>query len=278
MSYLDPIIRAAKKSAVVRDGDFESNGILMCGECKGAKQASVNIGGERHVVPCMCECEQKRWEDQRSKERAEDERLRIKALRTAGLHDKSIEVMRFENDDGHNTKALNMAKRYVDAWSEVRANNIGMLLWGDTGNGKTFTAGCIANALIGRGVPVLMTSFPRILSALNGMFNQDKAAYIDNMSHYPLLILDDLGAERETSYGAEQVYSVIDARYKAKKPLIVTTNLSLGEVQNPKSMDYKRIYDRVLEMCTPFKYAGRSKRETIAAAKLETVKRIVGGG
>ena len=50
----------------------------------------------------------------------------------------------------------------------------------------------------------------------------------------PLLILDDFGMERGTEYGLEQVYSVIDSRYRSGKPLIATTNLTLEELQHPQ--------------------------------------------
>lgn len=278
MNFLEPVLLAAQRAAVATEEDYLCDGVLHCSQCHSPKQTVINVGGERLVVPCMCKCQQDAWEKNRAREKREDARIRIKQLRSTGLQDSSIADMRFEYDDGQDMRSMEMARRYVASWRKVRAENIGLLLWGDTGNGKTFTAGCIANALIDKGVPVLMTSFPRILSALNGMFNDDRAAYVETMSGYPLLILDDLGAERESSYALEQVYSVVDTRCKAKKPMIITTNLSLGEMQNAKNMDYKRIYDRVLEMCTPVKYEGKSRRKGIAAKKLGVVKEILSGG
>ena len=64
-----------------------------------------------------------------------------------------------------------------------------------------------------------------------------------------LLIIDDFGMERGTEYGLEQVYNVIDSRYRSGKPLIVTTNLTLDSLQNPQDTAHARIYDRLLEMC-----------------------------
>ena len=52
--------------------------------------------------------------------------------------------------------------------------------------------------------------------------------YISRLCRYPLLILDDFGMERGTEYGLEQVFNVIDSRYRSRKPLIVTTNLTLA--------------------------------------------------
>ena len=54
--------------------------------------------------------------------------------------------------------------------------------------------------------------------------------------------------ERGTEYGLEQVYNVIDSRYRSGKPLIVTTNLSPDELQHPQDTPHARIYDWLLEM------------------------------
>lgn len=55
--------------------------------------------------------------------------------------------------------------------------------------------------------------------------------YIERLCRFPLLIIDDFGMERGTEYGLEQVYNVIDSRYRSRKPLIVTTNLTLDSLQ-----------------------------------------------
>ena len=90
------------------------------------------------------------------------------------------------------------------------------MLFGDVGTGKSFAAGCIANALLDRDVPVLMTNFPTILARLCGTFGEDRAAFLDSLGDYDLLIIDDLGAERNTEYALEQMFSIIDSRYRCK--------------------------------------------------------------
>ncbi len=111
-------------------------------------------------------------------------------------------------------------------------------------------AGCIANALLEKEVSVQMTNFATILNELNSHY-ADRNDYIRNMCQNRLLIIDDFGMERGTDYGLEQVYNVIDARYRSNKPLIITTNLSLAELRNETNIARKRIYDRVLAMCIP---------------------------
>jgi DNA replication protein DnaC len=77
---------------------------------------------------------------------------------------------------------------------------------------------------------------------------------------YDLLILDDLGAERGTEYALEQVFAVIDARYRSRKPLVVTTNLTLDALKHPDDLAHARIYDRILEICAPILFGGENLR------------------
>ena len=119
---------------------------------------------------------------------------------------------------------------YAAHWEEMKAENIGYLLWGKVGTGKSYFAGCIANALMEREISVCMTNFALILNDLAASY-KGRNEYIDRLCRFPLLILDDFGMERGTEYGLEQVYNVVDSRYRSRKPLIVTTNLTLEELQ-----------------------------------------------
>ena len=72
---------------------------------------------------------------------------------------------------------------------------------------------------------------------------------------------DDLGVERNTEYAMEQMFTVIDGRYRSRKPMIITTNLKLEEIKNPPDLAHARIYDRILEWCAPVLFSGRNFRE-----------------
>lgn len=266
------IAELAQKSAAVREsGDYVQDGLLYCGHCKTPKQCRISYGGGVRIVGCQCACQTRQYEAQRKAEKDREQALRIEALRASGIKDRSLADCRF--DGAVETEGLAKCRRYLDNWPVMYAENHGLLLWGNTGNGKTFAAACIANALIDRGIPAMITSFPRILNA-----GYDKREIAEQMKHYQLLVIDDLGAERSSEYALETVYMVIDERYKAKKPLIVTTNLSLEELCKPKSMDYQRIYDRILEMCIPVVFQGDSLRRSMANEKLRRAKSLLDAG
>ena len=198
---------------------------------------------------------------------------RLNMLKSLCFEDHALYSWAFDKDNGKNP-IMWMARDYVDKWSDALSDNMGLVLWGDVGTGKTFFAACIANALVEQNVSVKMTNFSTILNDL--FAESDKNKYLNLLNDHSLLIIDDLGIERGTEYALEQVYNVIDTRYKSGKPLIVTTNLTLDELKAPTDIPHKRIYDRVLGMCVPVMFNGVNFRKEEAAAKMEAAKKLFG--
>ena len=114
----------------------------------------------------------------------------------------------------------------------------------ERGTGKTFFAGCIANALLEQGVPVLMTNLDRVLNAMGGYHSEEHNHFVNSLRHYDLLIIDDLGIERNTDFALEQIFHVIDSRCRSGLPVIVTTNLTLQEMRDSEDTVHQRIYQR----------------------------------
>lgn len=73
-----------------------------------------------------------------------------------------------------------------------------------------------------------------------------------------------------------QIYNIVDSRYRSRKPLIVTTNLTLDEIRHPQDTAHARIYDRLLEMCVPISCIGVNLRKENAQEKLERLKILIG--
>lgn len=265
---------AAKMKAEGSPGDYVGeDGLLWCGKCHGRKQFRGAFLEKEFIVPVACECERAVLEAE-EKERQRRERIEeIKRRKATCIHDRALMNATFDKDDG-SLPQIASARRYVETWEERKRNNDGLLLWGDVGCGKTFYAACIANALIEEGVSVLMTNFAKILNSLSGMYGDDKNAFISSMMSYSLLIIDDLGIERNTEYALEQVYNIVDERYKANLPLIVTTNLSLNTLKNPPDTAHQRIYDRVLSMCVPVRFTGGSHRKTDADRRIRSCREL----
>ena len=254
------------------------DGLRHCTVCTEAKEVMINpryrqvIGMDSH--PRHCKCEREKIEAEAAAREERRHRDEVRRLRSVCFSDRSMWDWTFENDNGKNPQ-MEMAHRYVDQWNNMRRDNRGLLLWGGVGTGKSFFAGCIANALMEQEIPVRMTNFAEILNDLMGSF-EGRGEYIHHLTNrYSLLIIDDLGMERGTEYGLEQVYNVIDSRWRVQKPLIVTTNLPLSQIEQPPDLPRQRIYDRVLSMCIPVKIHGESMRAEQAKRNMESFRQMM---
>lgn len=181
---------------------------------------------------------------------------------------------RFEKDSGH-VPQIETAKEYVKNWDAMQNHNIGLLFWGKPGNGKTFAAACIANQLCENGFYVRMTTLGDYLTRFSAMSLNEKEQYFHSITQCDLLIIDDFGMERHTDYAQEQIFQVINKRYLAGKPLILTTNLNISQLKTPVDMQDERIFDRVLEMCVPVCFKGESLRKAKAGEKMRLIKDII---
>ena len=252
----------------------EEDGLLYCRNCHTRRQVRIQAFG-RELTPsvlCKCQAEQQAKEDELRKQRAFMDK--VSRLKATGLQDKALRDYTFAHDLGYNPE-MARAHAYVEHWNEMAASCTGLLLWGGVGTGKTFFAGCIANALIEKGIPVLMTNFARMLNTLSGMYSSDRNEFIDSLNTYSLLIIDDLGMERNSEYALEQVFNIVDSRYRSKKPLIITTNLTLDELKHPADLAHARIYDRVLERCVPLKINNRNIRAMNAAERIAHARDVL---
>lgn len=269
--------RAAQEANPDCEGDYEVDGILYCGKCRTPKQKVIDILGRTMKVFCLCKCKSEEAEAKEQEEKRKKEYEAIMRLRAACTSDRSVREKTFANDKGICPRQMQIAKRYVDNWECAKRENVGLMFWGDTGNGKTYTAACIANALLDKRVPVLITSIPKLLMEISGIDAETKMGYINSLSRFDLVVIDDFGTERNTSYATELVYTIIDTRYKSGKPIIVTTNLTEKDIENPEGIESKRIYDRLEDMCVKVVFDGKSVRPKINQEKREILKRIVTG-
>ena len=253
-----------------------SDGLIHCKKCGGQRQTVVPCFGKSgYFMPrCICQCQREAEEQRKAAEERQRRMERIKRRKAQGLQDRYLYDYTFSNDNRQNP-LMDKAHAYVENWKEAYKSNIGLLLFGDVGTGKSFFAGCIANALLDQDVPVLMTNFPTILNRLTGMFSEDRSEFIASFDEYDLLIIDDLGVERSTEYAMEQMFFVIDSRYRSRRPMIITTNLKLSELKNPPDLAHARIYDRILERCAPILFDGKNFREENAGVTRQAAKDIV---
>ena len=144
------------------------DGLLHCGKCHKPKEAYFPEGKalfrlDRH--PAECDCQRAAREEREAAEQRRRHLDTVEELKRRGFTDPTMRDWTFENDNGRNPQA-GIARRYVEHWEDMRADNIGCLFWGGVGTGKSYLAGCIANALMEKEIPVHMTNFALILNDL----------------------------------------------------------------------------------------------------------------
>lgn len=262
-NILETMAREASQDSHYEEGDYLSeDGLLMCGKCRTPKQCRfiAKWDGEEKKPYTLCDCARERQNAEEQARQAQNLRIEVNRLRKLGFPDSEMADWTFAHDDGTDPKTTSIAHKYVDNFAEMKKRGKGLLLYGPVGTGKTHAAACIANELINQGRPCLVTNFARITNTLQGMFD-GKQRYLDDFNRLDLLVIDDLAAERDTSYMNEMIFNIIDSRYRSGKPLIVTSNLTQADLTTPTSVEKERIYSRLLEMCVPVEVKGCDRRE-----------------
>ncbi len=258
------------------EGDYiGEDGLYYCGKCNTRKQTIVNFLGEDRVVSCLCKCKAEERDAEIEADRQRERFKRIMELRNTGFPEKAMKEWTFENDDGSNPSLTKAMKNYVEHFDTFKKEGKGLLLFGTVGTGKTYLAACVANALINKGVPCLVTNFARIANEVQGMF-EGRQLYYDNLNAFPLLVIDDLNAERKTEYMQEIVFNVIDSRCRANLPIIITTNLTREQLLNPEDLSYQRIFSRLFEMCTPIEVSGKDRRQQTLKEDTQKMRELLG--
>lgn len=273
--FFDGVIDKAKETIKEEPGDYTENGLLYCGKCRTPKQGSYIFPWGEVKPPILCKCATER-RDKEEKEKQEAKKAEyINQLRKEGFPQAEMAGWKFDADDKVNARLTTIMTRYVEHFAEMRAKGKGLLLFGDVGAGKTFYAACIANALIDQGIPCLMTDFSRLIHTIGGMI-AGKQEFIDGLNRYALLVIDDLATEADTEYRNEIVYNVINGRYGAGLPVIVTTNLTADAIKNPADIRKSRIYSRLLEMCIPVEVKGGDRRKAKLKDDFKEYKDLLG--
>jgi DNA replication protein DnaC len=157
-----------------------------------------------------------------------------------GLELELLRNMTFDNFD-HKRMELpleqrqNLRQAFNLAVEFARSPEGWLIFQGINGCGKTHLAAAIANYRLAQGKPVFFVVVPDLLDHLRSTFSPDSKISYDEFSErikeVPLLILDDFGEQSATPWAQEKLYQLINYRYNARLPMVVTTCLSLDEIE-----------------------------------------------
>lgn len=226
-------------------------------ECQHCHGATWVLDDDGEAVPCVCRAET------------------VRRARTRGLI--TTIPRRFAgiaiSDDGRQISSsgrpLNFPAdvtravlKYVRELDRNLATGKGLWLTGDTGTGKTTLAMLVSKQALAAGHSVAIYSVPRLLAEIRATFDAGSDSSYEQLfrklTHVDLLHLDDLGAEQQTEWVLEQLYSIVNERYEDGRAITITTNLIGPELGQQIG---ERTVSRLIEICgDPLPLFGTDRR------------------
>lgn len=252
-----------------------TDGLLHCSICGNPVQKRIRTLGREFVVPLSCDCIMRKEREFKAREEAE-RKTRNRQICFGGLAGKYAEA-RFELSSGYNERIAKAMEKYADDFKNIvsgEREGDGFLLFGPVGTGKSWLCAAVCNRILDNGYTALLTNFGHISDAMGDWAGRKE--YMESLLRYSLLVLDDLGIERQSEYMQEIVYNVINSRYEAGLPMLVTTNLTKRDILDNRNINLARIYDRLLQCCIPVEVNGKSIRREEFREKNEKRKGVYG--
>ncbi|WP_339002914.1 ATP-binding protein [Fusobacterium polymorphum] len=230
----------------------------ILGRCENCKEV-IRYKTNKYEFMRDCKC--------MKKYRVEAKLNKFKSLSITDRNFKSDIFMNAKIDkSGAEAELYRKIKNYVKGFDEVLKLNDGLLFKGNCGTGKTFLANCICNFLIDKGYAVLSFKLADYLRVLREDFEKKtglEGKLLEAIKEADMLFIDDLGSEKlSEDWGKEKLCTLIDTRYSARKPILITTNLTATEMVD--FLRYKntdKILDRINQMTKTFDFTWETKRK-----------------
>lgn len=140
--------------------------------------------------------------------------------------------------------AVTECRKFIDGFNQKPKN---LLLYGDTGVGKTFLSNCVAKEILDLGRSVIYFTAFQLFDILGkGTFERDSDALAahENIFDCDLLVIDDLGTELSNSFTVSQLFLCVNERMLRAKSTIISTNLGLGQFADRYS---ERTFSRIMD-------------------------------
>jgi len=217
--------------------------------------------------PCTCpgvlaEAEEARERARLQAEREHAERVkseRFRLLKKSGLPARyyGATFAAAEIDDD-NRDAYVSVMRF-----EVKPTG-GLIISGPVGTGKTYAASCMVNLFLDKLKWVTFGNVLDLLGRLRRSYSdaaqEEEWRILDELNKVPLLVIDDLGKEKVSEWVEQILYQVIDGRYRAEKPLIVTTNYDAETLAGRYPEVGEALMSRLGGFCEPVYLGGTDRR------------------
>ena len=192
----------------------------------------VNISPESiQYQRCTCDKAKEYWNEKDKQDAEEQKRKRfrkmINVIYKQNYVGRKYQELNFENFiiDLNNKNAVKMANDYINKNKDKILSN-GLIIMGESGVGKTHLTAAIANKLIENDKIVLMGRLTTLLDMIKETFRdttKSENELIELYSNVDMIIIDDLGTEKISSWALEKLYTIIQNRFENGLPIIITT-------------------------------------------------------
>ena len=211
----------------------------------------------------------KKNEEEANRQLAKERQEKLQKILTESGLGKRFFKRKFDNFlvNNNNKEAFEQAKRYVEEFD----GSTGLMFVGGAGTGKTHLAAAIVNELVERGYKVMFGNSTDIIARMRKSFKEGESDIdiISKITDVDLLVIDDLGKEKESEYTNMIIYQIINRLYEDEKALIITTNYTSFAVKERLGDYGDAILSRLLEMCKVVKLTGEDWRKKNAKYKLK---------
>lgn len=249
----------------------------ICGEPIGI---ALKLSFGTKIYPRACRCRREAYEKQQIEDKSRQKQNRLEQVISNSMMNKKFRTCTLENWNHGlgNENLYNIAKQYILRFPQMKIENKGMLIYGESGNGKTYFSACIANSLLDKLVPVICVG----AIALTERIGQSKRTWgdegiftvLNTLENADLLIIDDLGTEEDNKWTRSMIYQIIDKRNTMNLPVIITTNITITEL---KERYDDRTYSRLASMCSFIKNTGKDIRKIQGKEKTDRfIKELMG--
>ena len=205
--------------------------------------------------PCGCEGEAAAAKEEEAREAEAKERERRAKLIRSGVKKRYLEA----------TVDATEAQQYMERFGSDDGR--GLYIHGNVGTGKTYLASAMARMFIDAGYSVVLTTTLSMLEDIQDTYGKE-ASSLDAVLRFAssdVLILDDFGKESASAWSASMLFQIVNYRYEAMRPLIVTSQYDLAGLEKriARQGEYesaRAIVSRLRQMCHEVKLSGNDRR------------------
>ncbi len=252
-------ILMTREAALEAGIPFDVPSLVVCPWCgKELEPLGAAFGGKVRWFThsrCGCEGEIAYEEKGRAEERRRDQEMMARRVASAGIK------RRYRDAQTSIPEVIN----YLNAFGKAEGN--GLYIHGGVGSGKTYAATALARALLYAGYSVMVTTTTAMLDSISDTYGKNLAS-ADGVGRYAscdVLVIDDMGKENASAWAVNTLFQILNARYEAMLPIVVTSQYSLDALEKRMARSGEResaaaIVSRLKQVCAVLRLTASDKR------------------